>query len=138
MAGRAPLPLAAMLALALALSPAAAAEVVAARTLRPGVVLAAPDLRGPEATVQALVGLEVRRAIYAGRPVAPGDLGPQTLVRRNAIVQMLYASARLAIRTEGRALDGGGAGERIRVMNLASRQKVIAVVRGPGIVEVSP
>ncbi len=128
--------LALCLAAALAL-PAGAAEVVAARTLRPGLVLEARDLRGPEAAVAELVGLEVRRAIYAERPVRPADLGPETLVRRNAMVTMLYRSGGLEIRTEGRALDEGGIGERVRVMNLTSRQSVPALVRGRGVVEVT-
>lgn len=120
--------------------PTAAADVLAARTLRPGTVLAASDLRaepGAEDRLGALLGLEVRRAIYVDRPVRAGDLGPETLVRRNAIVTMLYRDRGLAIRTEGRALDAGGAGERIRVMNLASRQPVAAVVLGRDTVAVA-
>jgi flagella basal body P-ring formation protein FlgA len=68
--------------------------------------------------------------------VQPGDLGPETLVRRNAVVTMLYSAGGLAIRTEGRALDAGGEGERVRVMNLSSRQAVPAVVRARDLVEV--
>ena len=129
-----------------AAAPLPAGEVVAARTLRPGTVLAEEDLRahGEDAgapgrlseRISELVGLETRRAIYAGRPVAPADLGPPTLVRRNDVVVMLYADGGLGIRTEGRALDSGGAGEVVRVMNLSSRQPVRAVVTGVNRVEV--
>ncbi|MEM9147094.1 MAG: flagellar basal body P-ring formation chaperone FlgA [Pseudomonadota bacterium] len=119
---------------------ALAEEVLARHTLRPGEVVTADDLRAGDGLADAaaaMVGLEVRRAVYAGRPIAPADLGPPTLIERNAIVTMTYRAGALAIRTEGRALDAGGEGERIRVMNLTSRQWVPAVVRGHGLVEVS-
>lgn len=119
---------------------AQAQDAVAARTLRAGTVLTAEDLRATGAAAKAraatLVGLETRRAIYAGRPVAAGDLGPPTIVRRNGLVTMLYRSGVLAIRVDGRALDSGGAGETVRVVNLASRQTVTGIVTGHGLVEV--
>lgn len=120
-------------------APLAAQSVVAARTLRAGTILAKEDLRASGDAAErlsALVGLETRRAIYAGRPVALADLGPPTLVHRNDVVVMVYATGALGIRTEGRALDSGGAGEVIRVVNLASRQPVQAVVTGVNRVEV--
>jgi flagella basal body P-ring formation protein FlgA len=132
-----------LLALALA-APAGAGEILAARNLAPGTVLAPADLRvaepgpGSEARIAELVGQEIRRAVYAGRPVAEGAPGPATLVERNAVVVMDYAAGALSIRTEGRALDAGAAGERIRVMNLASRITVTAVVSGPDRVSVTP
>ena len=119
---------------------AAAQQVIADRTLRPGETVAAADLRpGPDgnaAAVEALAGLEVRRAVYRGRPVRAADVGPPTLVRRNALVRLVYRSGGLGIRTEGRALDSGAKGERVRVMNLASRQTVTGVVTRAGRVEV--
>ena len=123
-------------------APGRAQDVVAARTLRAGTVLTEADLRlrdgapRDEKDLAALVGLETRRAIYAGRPVVAADLGPPTLVRRNAVVVMTYNDGALGIRTEGRALEAGGAGEAVSVLNLTSRQSVRAVVTGPNRVEV--
>lgn len=126
--------------LALFAATAMAQEAVATRTLRPGDIVAKSDLRGTDgetgAGLAALVGLEVRRAVYVGRPVSRDALGPPTLVARNALVAMRFASAGLGIRTEGRALESGGLGERVRVMNLASRQVVTATVAARGLVEV--
>lgn len=133
----------AVLAVALALAaPAWAQEVVAARTLRAGTILAEHDLRaagtgaGVAGRIAELVGLETRRAIYKGRPVVQAHLGPPTLVHRNDVVVMTYTDGGLGIRTEGRALDSGGRGELVRVLNLTSRQPVRAVVAGSGRVEV--
>jgi len=129
-----------VLALALLPGPAAAADVLAQRTLRVGTIIGAGDLagRGTGAgdAVAAMEGLEVRRAIYAGHPVSRHDLGPPTLVRRNEIVMMSYRAGALGLRTEGRALGAAGAGEIVDVMNLVSRQTVRAVVTGRRRVEV--
>lgn len=120
-----------------------AQQVLAARTLRAGTVLVEHDLKLPGSEdargrdmMAALVGLETRRAIYTGRPVVAADLGPPTLVRRNAVVAMHFSSRGLGIRTEGRALESGGAGEVVRVINLTSRQPVLATVTGENRVEV--
>ena len=120
---------------ALAVAPALAGDPVARRTLRIGTILAAGDVNGP--APDALLGQEVRRTVHAGRPVTRADLGPPTLVRRNERVTMLYRRGALSIRSEGRALATGGAGEAIDVMNLASRLTVRATVTGPGAVEVA-
>jgi flagella basal body P-ring formation protein FlgA len=124
-------------------SPAPAQEVLATHTLRVGTVLEEGDLKVPGGDdargwelIAALVGLETRRAIYAGRPVVAADLGPPTLVRRNAVVVMLYSDRGLGIRTEGRALESGGAGETVRVLNLTSRRSLLATVTGENQVEV--
>ncbi|MCH8168579.1 MAG: flagellar basal body P-ring formation protein FlgA [Proteobacteria bacterium] len=120
-----------------------AQQVLATHTLRVGTVLEAGDLRAKggddasgRALIAAMVGLETRRAIYTGRPVVAADLGPPTLVRRNAVVVMLYSNRGLGIRTEGRALESGGAGEVVRVLNLTSRRSVMATVTGENRVEV--
>jgi len=120
--------------------PASAADVLARRTLRVGTIISATDLDGEgqdSATVIAwMQGLEVRRAIYAGHPVSRDDLGPPTLVRRNEIVVMTFRAGALGLRTEGRALGAGGAGEIVEVMNLSSRQTVRAIVTNRRAVEV--
>ena len=108
-------------------------EIYANRTLRVGTILTAEDL---SATSRQLIGLEVRRAVYAGHQIMMSDLGPPTLVRRNEIVTMRFRSGAIALRAEGRALGAGGAGEAIDVMNLSSRQTVRAVVVGIRAVEV--
>ncbi|MGF1500247.1 MAG: flagellar basal body P-ring formation chaperone FlgA [Paracoccaceae bacterium] len=117
---------------------------MAIRTLPVGTIIARNDLTFSEkvgATEASLhfssvVGKEVRRAIFKGRPVTDTDLGPPTLVNRNAIVDLLFQTLALRIRTAGRALDAGGRGETVRVLNLDSRRVVVGRVIGPGQVEV--
>ena len=135
---------AAPLVLALVAGGAARAEVVvAAETIRAG------DLVTPEmlAVVQGeapgalddmrdAVGLEARVNLYPRRAIRPQDLGMPTLIRRNERVELVYASAGLRITAEGRALSRAGAGEVVRVMNMASRSTVTGVAVGEGVVEV--
>jgi flagella basal body P-ring formation protein FlgA len=116
---------------------------VAARTLRahsvigPGdLAISAADVPGALKDPALIVGLETRVALYAGRPIMPGDVGPPALVERNQIVRLAYDAGGLSIVTEGRALDRAGAGDPLRVMNLASRTTVTGFVLADGTVAV--
>ena len=111
----------------------AADQILAKRTLRVGSILTPGDLT--KASDQ-MVGLEVRRAIYAGHPISQSDLGPPTLVRRNEIVTMTFRNGGIALRAEGRALGAGVSGEIVEVMNLESRRTIRAVVTGSRSVDV--
>lgn len=127
--------------LVLAGTPALAEQILANRTLRVGTVLSASDLRLPKGTqpddvYQAMIGKEVRRAIYVGRAISEHDLGPPTLIRRNQVVTMVYRTGRLGLRTQGRALGSGGMGELVEILNLDTRFKVRATITGPNQVEV--
>jgi flagella basal body P-ring formation protein FlgA len=129
-----------MLALA---APVSAESLVAARTIRAKSLVAAEDLALVSAELPGAlndpgqaVGLEARVAIYAGKPVRPGDLGPPTLVDRNQLVTLVFLSGGLAISTEGRALARGSEGDDIRVMNLGSRNTVTGRIGPDGAVYV--
>lgn len=127
--------------LALVVSPAAAETVIAKHTIRAQQIIATSDLAvakgvtpGTASTLEQVAGLEARRVIYAGRPVALSDVGPPALVERNEIVPLAYRVSGLTIKTEGRALGRGGLGDRIRVMNLDSRAPVNGVIDKTGTV----
>ncbi len=131
-----------VLLLALA-APVSAESLVATRTIRAktlvlaeDVTLVSADLPGALSDPAAAVGLETKVAIYAGKPVHPGDLGPPTLVERNQMVTLVYLSGGLAISTEGRALARGSEGDEVRVMNLGSRNTVTGRVGPDGAVYV--
>ncbi len=113
--------------------PAAAESVVAARTIPPHTVIGPDDLLLREIVVPGavenmaeIVGLESRVALYAGRPIRPGDLGYPAVVDRNQIIPLIYQGVGVVISTEGRAMDRAGPGDLIRVMNMTSRATVTA------------
>lgn len=123
--------------------PVLAESVVATRTIRAksliapeDLTLVSADLPGALSDPAQAIGLEARVAIYAGKPVRPGDLGPPTLVERNQLVTLVYLSGGLQISTEGRALARGSVGDEVRVMNLGSRNTVMGRVGPDGAVYV--
>ena len=130
-----------LLATAFAPLSARAGTLIALRTLPAGAVIQKGDVArgqravaGAAAEVGAVAGLETRVSIYAGAPIFTVNLRSPALVERNARVDMIFTRGALNIRTEGRALDRGAAGDRIRVMNLASRTVVMATVKSEGVV----
>jgi flagella basal body P-ring formation protein FlgA len=118
-------------------------SVVAARAIRAREIIGPSDVAlRPDPTPGALtdiadaVGMEARVSLYAGFPVRPGDIGPPAMVERNGLVTLSFRSGGLVIDTEGRAMGRAGLGERVRVMNMDSRNTVTGVVTGPSTVEV--
>lgn len=120
-------------------SPVVADTLVAARTI-PARSIIGPDdvlLRDAEVlgaldTASLAIGKETRVALYAGRPIRAADLGAPAIVERNQIITLTYRHGGIVISTEGRALDRGGVGDLIRVMNVTSRTTVSALLDASG------
>lgn len=131
--------------LALVLLPgmAIADSLVATRTIRAQSILGPDDVALVAAAIPGAItapadalGLEARVSIYAGRPIRPSDLGPASVIDRNQIVPLVFSTGGLNILTEGRALDRGGIGDIIRIMNLGSRATVTGRIADDGRVHV--
>lgn len=123
--------------------PALADTVVPARTIRPfqlitemDVTFAAGDLASGFSRLSDVIGQEARVALYAGRPILMGDIGPPAVVDRNQIVALRYNANGISIATEGRALERGAIGDRIRVMNLGSRATLFGQILNDGTIQV--
>ena len=121
-----------------------AETVVATRTIRAQELILGSDLKvvpgeaeGMAQSISEVAGLEARRIIYAGRPIAFSQIGPPALIERNQIVTLGYRINSLVITTDGRALARAGYGDRIRVLNLESRATVSGTVDATGNVWVS-
>jgi flagella basal body P-ring formation protein FlgA len=123
--------------------PVFADTVVPARTIRPNqiiaemdVVFAAGDLATGYARLSDVIGQEARVALYAGRPILMGDIGPPAIISRNQIVGLRYSANGINISTEGRALERGAVGDRIRVMNIGSRATIFGQILGNGTIQI--
>jgi flagellar basal body P-ring formation protein FlgA len=121
----------------------AAESFVALRTIPAKTVLAAADMTSVDAEIDgavrdpaAVLGLEARVTVFAGRPILVEDFVAPALVTRNQMVPLIYAQGALMIVAEGRALDRGALGETIRAMNLASRTTISGVVTAEGAIRV--
>jgi flagella basal body P-ring formation protein FlgA len=114
------------------------------RTLRPGTLITTADLMIKDADqvgmfdrMSDVAGQEARIALYAGRPIPFEAIGPPALINRNEIVALHFQSAGLTISTEGRALERGGVGDRVRIMNLRSRATLFGFVQSDGSIKVT-
>jgi len=78
-----------------------------------------------------IVGRETARPLAAGTVIQDYQLREPTLVTRRQAVTLVAGGKGFRIRREGRALDDGALGGRVRV-RLPNREVVAAVVTGPG------
>lgn len=124
---------------------AQADSLVATHTIRAHSIVQADDFTTVDAQIPgalsdpaAVIGLEAKVTIYAGRPISAKDVGAAALVERNQTVSLVYRVGGLSILTEGRALSRGSAGDVIKVMNMSSRLTVSGTVRRDGTVSVTP
>lgn len=64
-------------------------------------------------------------------------LAPPAIINRNQIVGAFFKGKGLRIATEVRALERGGVGDYIRVMNLASRATIFGQVLPDGSIQIA-
>ncbi len=118
---------------------AQAEVVVASRTLKSRAILQPDDLElregsdaGAFSDIADIVGLEARVVLYQGRPITRGDVGPPALIERNQLITVIFKRGGLTISAEARSLGRAAVGERLRVMNTASRKTVTGTVTPDG------
>ncbi|NRA98516.1 MAG: flagellar basal body P-ring formation protein FlgA [Rhodobacteraceae bacterium] len=96
------------------------------------IVLGEEDVAGAFSSLAQVVGLEARVALYPGRPIRPGDIGPPALINRNDLVTLVFRKNGLEIETMGRSLGRAGAGEFVRALNVGSKSTVTGQVTESG------
>lgn len=123
--------------------PAQAESLIATRLIVPGTIIGSQDVAlasaridGALGTADTAIGQTARVTIYPGRPVMAADVGPAVIVKRNQTVPLRFVIGTLAIFAEGRALGAGGAGDTIRVMNLASKTTLSGQILPDGSIDV--
>jgi len=133
-----------LLGLLVVTGPAMAESLVATHTIRAQTTITADDFAAVDADIPgalsdpaAVIGLEAKVTIYAGRPLTVAAVGAATLVERNQTISLVFRSGGLSILTEGRALSRGGVGDVIKVMNMSSRTTVSGIIRADGTVSVT-
>lgn len=133
-----------ILALTMIAQSVAADTVMPTRTIRPGTLITSSDITvkdgerpGSFDRLSDVIGQEARTALYAGRPIPFDAIGPPAIVNRNQIVPLLFEAGGLVISTDGRALERGGIGDRVRIMNLSSRATLFGYVQADGTIKVT-
>ena len=121
--------------------------VVAARRLSVGEVVRPGDIEerrvraervrpGTAQRAEDVIGRQMRRPIGSDLPFMLVDLVAPVVVAKNQPVLMVLEAPGLALTAQGRAMEAAALGERVQVMNLASRSVVEAEAIGPGRVRV--
>jgi flagellar basal body P-ring formation protein FlgA len=83
-----------------------------------------------------VIGKKLKRDIPAGTVITSQVLEDQVLVQSGEIVSIIAENPRLAIHTNGKALDRGKMGETVRVKNLTSGKEIYGKVTGNSVVSV--
>lgn len=86
---------------------------------------------------ESLVGLAAKRMLNPGQPIQIGDVQRPVMVAKGGAVTMLVQLPGLFLSATGKALDNGGQGDTILVMNTQTNRTVPAVVTGPSEVRVT-
>lgn len=110
-------------------------SLVAAEVIRSGDPVTsynATTEEGDNAIGDPLLGREVVRTVYAGKPITYENTRAPILVRRNQLVTVKYIKGGLEISATGRALGEAGLNESVTVLNQQSKQTVQGIVQENG------
>jgi flagella basal body P-ring formation protein FlgA len=126
-----------ILALSLAMMTAFAgsSSLVAAEVIRAGDPVTpynATTEDGGNASGDPLVGREVLRTVYTGKPITFENTRAPVVVRRNQVVSVKYIKGGLEITASGRALGDAGINDPVTVLNQQSKQMVQGIVQESG------
>ncbi len=119
-----------------------------ARPLTVGEVVRAADVtivRRPKAefaanimtSAEQAVGLAARRPMRPGEVLRQTDLAKAELIARNDNVTITFQVPGIMLTMRGKALEGGGQGDTINVLNVQSKRPVQGKIAGPGHVVVT-
>lgn len=122
--------------------------VVLSRSLKRGEVIRKGDVaaeRRPRAelgedrigSVDLAIGFAAQRALRAGQALRQSDLMKPELIQRNEMVTLVYAVPGVLLTVRGKALESGGEGDAVSVLNLESKRTVQGTVSGAGQITVS-
>lgn len=89
------------------------------------------------ATDAQLIGMTPRRGVSTNQPVRLRDLQSPRMVDKGSMVTITLSTPSMTLTTQGKALQDGGKGEVIRVVNTQSNRIVEATVAGPNVVAVA-
>ena len=84
-----------------------------------------------------IVGKSPRRMIRPGRQLRRGDLQAPVVVAKNSLVTLRLETPVMRLSAQGRALENGGLGDVVRVVNTKSKALVYGLVTGPNNVVVT-
>lgn len=88
-------------------------------------------------SAEALIGKAPRRVISEGRPIREAEIENPVITNKGDIVQVIYTTPFMELRTIGMALEEGAKGDHIRIRNSESDIVIHATLIEEGIAQVS-
>lgn len=88
------------------------------RSLNGDIILKAEDL----------IGMTPRRVVVAAQPIQFNQIESPRMVARGDIVTMIFKEGPLQLTAQGKALENGARGDKIRVVNVSSSKTILAEV----------
>ncbi len=86
---------------------------------------------------QQLIGMTVRRPAKTDKPISSSDITPPIAVAKGDAVTMTVRTRAMLLSAGGKALENGGIGDTIRVINSKTRLTVDAKIISAGQVEIN-
>lgn len=83
-----------------------------------------------------LIGKEVKRPLGAGDIITADDVRSRVMVAKGKLITLSFRKGGIMLSAQGKALENGGLGDTVRVMNTQSKSVVQGTVTGPEAVEV--
>ena len=75
-----------------------------------------------------LMGMTPRQVVLAGQPINSNQVQAPIIINRGDIVTMQFNANGLQLTAQGKALENGAKGDKIRVENVSSNKTIIAQV----------
>lgn len=78
-----------------------------------------------------LIGKELKRSTRAGQILSEDDVRTKVMVAKGKLITLNFSKGGIMLTTQGKALENGGLGDTVRVMNTQSKAVVQGTVTGP-------
>ncbi len=78
-----------------------------------------------------LIGKEIKRSIRAGQSLTESDVRVRPMVTKGKAVTLSFVKGGIMLSAQGKALENGGLGDEVRVMNTQSKSVVRGTVASP-------
>lgn len=82
-------------------------------------------------TLSDFIGKEVKRAVRAGQSLTESDVRIRPMVTKGKAVTLSFVKGGIMLSAQGKALENGGLGDVVRVMNTQSKSVVRGTVTAP-------
>ncbi|MCI5049677.1 MAG: flagellar basal body P-ring formation chaperone FlgA [Rickettsiales bacterium] len=87
---------------------------------------------------KSLIGMSPKRVISENRQIRHEELQEPIVMKKGSLVNVIFISGGMEIRTQGEAMDDAALGQLIRVRNTDSNMVIQAMAVAPSVAQVNP